>query len=217
MILRPLQPPTVAALFVATGGAYFGVDGVDPWDESRDARKYYGPHPVVAHPPCSAWCQLSGIIEKRWGHKRGEDGGCFASAMDSVRRWGGVLEHPAESHAWRAFKLPRPIPGRWLEYIDRDGPWTVEAAVCEVAQGAYGHRARKRTWLYTVGVSLLPSLNWDRPKPTATVGKARNHGGGDLPRLHQKEAKATPLAFRDVLIDLARRSVGDTKQRVVNS
>ena len=25
----------VAALFVETGGAYFGVPGVDPWDEPR--------------------------------------------------------------------------------------------------------------------------------------------------------------------------------------
>ena len=30
----------VAALFVETGGAYFGVPGVDPWDEPRDARLY---------------------------------------------------------------------------------------------------------------------------------------------------------------------------------
>ena len=41
----------VAALFVETGGAYFGVPGVDPWDVPRDARKYAGPYPVVAHPP----------------------------------------------------------------------------------------------------------------------------------------------------------------------
>ena len=29
---------TVAALFVQTGGCYFGLPDVDPWDESRDAR-----------------------------------------------------------------------------------------------------------------------------------------------------------------------------------
>ena len=42
----------IAALFVATDGCYFGLDGVDPWDIHRDARRYTGPHPVVAHPPC---------------------------------------------------------------------------------------------------------------------------------------------------------------------
>ena len=43
----------VAALYVQRGGAYFGLPDVDPWDEERDARLYPGPHPVVAHPPCS--------------------------------------------------------------------------------------------------------------------------------------------------------------------
>lgn len=32
----------IAALFVATGGAYYGLPGVDPWDAERDARKYAG-------------------------------------------------------------------------------------------------------------------------------------------------------------------------------
>ncbi|MGZ2449608.1 hypothetical protein ACVIRO_002362 [Rhizobium ruizarguesonis] len=33
----------IAALYVETGGGYFGLEGVDPWDETRDARKYAGP------------------------------------------------------------------------------------------------------------------------------------------------------------------------------
>ena len=38
----------VAALYVAKGGAYYGLPDVDPWDEARDARLYAGPWPVVA-------------------------------------------------------------------------------------------------------------------------------------------------------------------------
>ena len=30
----------IAALFVATGGCYFGLPGIDPWDKARDARLY---------------------------------------------------------------------------------------------------------------------------------------------------------------------------------
>jgi len=30
----------IAALYVQTNGAYYGIDGVDPWDEARDARNY---------------------------------------------------------------------------------------------------------------------------------------------------------------------------------
>lgn len=196
-----MTPPvrTVAALFVQTNGCYFGLDGVDPWDEPRDARLYAGPHPVVAHPPCSTWCQLARVNEKRYGHRVGDDGGCFESALASVRTWGGVLEHPAESIAWARFDLIRPQFGTWIRgFLDRG--W-----VTEVQQGAYGHRARKRTWLYYVGPTP-PALDWREPAPTATVSFLTNHGGGDLPRLSKKEAKATPPAFRDLLIELARAS-----------
>ena len=34
---------TIAALYVETDGCYFGLPGVDPWDEARDARLYAGP------------------------------------------------------------------------------------------------------------------------------------------------------------------------------
>ena len=81
----------IAALFVEQGGVYYWRDDVDPWDEERDARKYAGPHPVVAHPPCSRWCQLAKVNEARYGHKVGDDDGCFESALASVREWGGVL------------------------------------------------------------------------------------------------------------------------------
>jgi len=49
----------IAALYVEKNGCYFGLDGVDPWDEERDARKYDGPYPVVAHPPCQLWGRMA--------------------------------------------------------------------------------------------------------------------------------------------------------------
>lgn len=82
----------VAALFVQKGGCYYGIDGVDPWPEERDARLYAGPWPVVAHPPCERWGRYwSGGPSARVKRLRGDDGGCFASALASVRRWGGGL------------------------------------------------------------------------------------------------------------------------------
>lgn len=81
----------LAALFVETGGAYFGLPDVDPWDETRDARNYNGPWPVVAHPPCQRWGRFwHGSTRKPHQFEKGADDGCFASALRSVRRFGGV-------------------------------------------------------------------------------------------------------------------------------
>jgi hypothetical protein len=75
-------------------------------DEARDARLYAGPWPVVAHPPCERWGRYwHGGPSARVRRVKGDDAGCFASALASVRRYGGVLEHPAASSAWRAFGL----------------------------------------------------------------------------------------------------------------
>lgn len=152
----------IAALFVATGGCYFGLPDVDPWDEARDARLYAGPWPVVAHPPCERWSMMNQVNAARWGYRLGEDGGCFASALASLRRWGGVLEHPAESRAFAHFGLPRPGRGGWCASID--GDW-----LTEVDQAAYGHRATKRTWLLFRG-AYPPPLRWRRTRGTHQIG-----------------------------------------------
>lgn len=188
----------IAALYVETDGCYFGLPGVDPWDEARDARKYAGPWPVVAHPPCQRWGAMAEVNFARWGgeHNRpGNDGGCFAAALASVRRWGGVLEHPAMSRAFHAHGLPRPPGIGWTQAADG---W-----LCEVWQSAYGHRANKATWLYYVG-ECPHSLRWDRPKGTHQVGFHDQRGkAANKPTLGKSEAAATPIAFRDELLRLA--------------
>ena len=109
-----MTPPafaTVAALYVDRLGPYPKMPGVEVWDEARDARLYAGPWPVVAHPPCQLWGPFAAINFKRWGgeHNRpGNDGGCFEAALNAVRKWGGVLEHPAFSKAWSGYGLARP-------------------------------------------------------------------------------------------------------------
>lgn len=192
----------IAALFVDARGVYARLPGVECWDRSRDARTYAGPHRVVAHPPCTRWCRLAKAVQGRYGHAPGDDEGCFASALASVRRFGGVLEHPAESLAWPAFGLRTPHrPGGWLP--TRCGGW-----VCSIEQGMYGHRARKTTWLYVIG-ERPPELRWGRSVPTATVSYMTNHGGGDLPRLSKREASATPLDFALTLITIASAARSD--------
>lgn len=188
----------IAALYVQTNGVYYGLPDVDPWDEQRDARLYAGPHPVVAHPPCSRWCRLAGLVEKRWGHKKGEDGGCFEAALKAVRRWGGVLEHPAYSDAWQRFRLPVPSArGRWQQGLC--GGW-----VTELDQAHFGHRARKSTWLYAFGTEL-PKLPRTKARGTIWISNCGNRNAGQVrERILKGPAAVTPIPFRDLLLSIAR-------------
>lgn len=208
----------IAALFVQKDGAYYGLPGVDPWDETRNALNYSGPHPVIVHPPCTRWCRLAGLVEARHGYKKGDDGGMFAFALEAVRRWGGVLEHPAYSDAWPAYGLAPPSWEGWQQTIC--GGW-----VAHVEQGRHGHKAKKATWLYAHGVDAraLPSLQWGRQPDseggaliswcgnhTKRVYASINHGEsrpGRKPvrqRISKTAASATPDEFRDLLLAIAR-------------
>ena len=193
----------VAALFVQPDGCYAGLPFVDVWDEQRDARLYAGPWPVVAHPPCQLWCPMAPINFKRWGgeHNRpGNDNGCFSSALSSVRRFGGVLEHPAKSKAWDAHGLPKPIGAGWQRCLDG-------GYVCEIWQSAYGHRANKATWLYYMGDNPPKALRWSRIAGSHQIGYHDQRGKkANKPTLGKTEANATPVAFRDELLDLAMKS-----------
>jgi hypothetical protein len=188
----------IAALYVQTDGVYYGLDDVDPWDEARDARLYDGPWPVVAHPPCARWCQLAPMMEAMHGYRIGDDGGCFALALSAVRRFGGVLEHPARSLAWDRFGLPTPARHGWGGSLFDPG------IACEIDQAAYGHPARKRTWLYAVGVEPA-QLDWSRPPVTRMVSSF-GHGRRvpESERVRPALASRTPLPFRDVLLAMAR-------------
>lgn len=203
----------VAALYVEPDGVYYGLPGVDPWDEERDARTYTGPHPVVAHPPCQRWGRFwHGSTAKPHQYRLGEDGGCFAMALTSVRNYGGVLEHPAHSKAWSYFGLAKPKAGEgWVKADGFDG-WT-----CQVEQGHYGHMGRKPTWLYSVGIRR-PELNWakgeQRLHPVALekhgyekarrIGMVAMVGGKDKVRIRN----ATPVEFRDLLLRMAVTAYG---------
>jgi hypothetical protein len=199
---------TVAALYVDPNGVYAGLEDVDLWDEERDARLYDGPWPVVAHPPCQRWCMFAKGIETRFGYRVGDDDGCFEAALDAVREFGGVLEHPAHTLAWVEYELPEPstVAG-WTTAIG------VPGAVAYVEQGRYGLPVRKATWLYACGVTL-PELRWGF---NSGMGEYKWHQRRDKlndprddprPRMRGELSAHTPPMFRDVLLDMARSAVG---------
>lgn len=209
----------IAALYVEPQGVYAGLLDVDPWPESRDARTYQGPHPVVAHPPCQRWGRYwSGGPSAKVRRTLGDDGGCFAAALHAVDRWGGVLEHPEASHAFGAHGILWSDPttraaGGWQK-LPSYSPAGARY-VCQVEQGHYGHPARKKTWLYYVGRTPPPELIWGPSQgmrldegfhSKAERLAARAAGKQPIPRLTRAQNLATPIAFRDLLISIARNS-----------
>ena len=200
----------VAALFVQKKGCYSNLQNIDPYDLTRDARKYNGPFPVIAHPPCKRWGNYwFGSPSGTKRYKLGDDDGCFEAALAAVRKYGGILEHPAYSRAWDHFGILKPpSTGGWV-VADWQGGWT-----CHVEQGHYGHRARKATWLYAIGVDL-PYLRWGKSPAQAKLdagfhsaeerAQAKNNGWERNSKefLSHRERAATPIPFRDLLIQIA--------------
>ena len=187
-----------AALYVRADGPYpsmtphwYGVE--------RDARSYTGVLPVVAHPPCKRWGRwwwADGSIAP------GNDGGLFAHALGEIRRCGGIIEHPEGSHAFREFDLPHPVIGAWSR-----GLFPSEWSTC-VSQGAYGHRARKLTWLFFVG-DYPPPLKWKIPEREFAYlcppGRRKNKPGrSGVELLTAKENEVTPQPFANMLAGIVQ-------------
>lgn len=185
---------TVAALYVDPAGVYSTLDGVEPWGlPERDAMAYAGPWPVVAHPPCQRWGKLGsprprGVNRAISGAPVGEDGGCFAAALAALRQWGGALEHPAGSLAWRRFGLFEPTGMGWHQGID--GLW------CGLVwQSDYGHRAPKPTWVLYSGTLPPPPMLAERADP-----------GFRVERMGKAERERSPRPFAEFMVALARHS-----------
>jgi hypothetical protein len=179
---------TVAALYVDTKrGPYPGLAGVDCWGVERDATRYDGPNPVVAHPPCGHW--------GRYHQKAHDDGSTGPVAVDQVRRFGGVLEHPRDSKLWRLCGMPRPGEAR-----DAFGGWTIE-----VRQVDWGHVAEKRTWLYVVGRDDTPPMPPHQPAPPPPpLLRTGRRIRGWVEMMPKTKRHLTPPAFAAWLVELAR-------------
>lgn len=183
----------VAALFVRSDSVYKTLAGVDAWDAERDARRWPGGTPCVAHPPCRGWGRLRHMAKATPAEKA-----LGLLALDYVDRNGGVLEHPHDSTLW-----PH-ASGRSGFLYPVDQSW-------------WGHKARKRTTLYIVGIRPqdLPPVPIDFREPTHIVAGGRPKDAEEAkrkrkawpcrPSVTAREAEATPPAFAEWLVELARR------------
>lgn len=178
----------IAVLFARKDSLYHSLAICDVWDEARDARKWPGGAPVIAHPPCRAWGRLR-TFAKPAPHEKD----LARWAVAQVRQHGGVLEHPAGSTLWADQNLPAPGAR------DAFGGWTLSAP-----QKWWGHRAEKATWFYIVGcepgdIPALPYVMGEAPYvvQTSTKNKPRPH-------ITRAERESTPAALTRWLVALAQ-------------
>lgn len=188
---------TVAVLFTRNDSIYKTLPGCDAWDIDRDALKWPGGAPVVAHPPCRAWGELKHMAKPRPGERD-----LAPWAVDQIRRWGGVLEHPRKSTLWPHCGLPLPGAGR-----DAHGGWTLG-----ISQREFGHLAEKRTFLYIVGLDPrdLPDVPLKLGVATHVIARnnRRNPDGtwmyNHAPEVPRRDREATPQPLAEWLVSVAR-------------
>ncbi len=181
----------IAVLFARADSIYKQLPGCDVWDVERNALLWPGGCPVIAHPPCRAWGRLRGLA-----HIIEEEKALGPWAIEQVRRYGGVLEHPQGSTLWPHCKMPK--SGQRDSY----GGWTLP-----IHQFWLGHRAEKRTWLYIVGIEpadipVLPLVLGEAPCTISTTH--RNYR--TKPETTKAEREHTPRPLAEYLVELARRT-----------
>lgn len=183
----------INALFVREDSIYKTMSGIDCWDIVRDARKYKGDDPVIAHPPCRAWGQLSHMAKPRPDEKE-----LAIFAVNKIREVGGVLEHPAKSKLWKEENLPA------TGARDEFGGFSVV-----VNQHWWCHRAEKKTILYIVGIEPgelpeIPFVMGEAPCVVASSGRRKNGlRSKRRPEITKREREATPAEFAKWLYQIA--------------
>lgn len=190
-----LSECSVSVLFAREDSIYKTLPGCDVYDINRDARLYSGPYPVVCHPPCRSWGRL-----RHFAKPRPDERQLAVFAVEQVRKYGGVLEHPVGSELWAVLGLP--LPGRG---IDRFGGFTQG-----INQNWFGHRAEKRTLLYIVGVGPreIPPIPFTLDYATHVIARNCRNKHSHRPMVSKAEREHTPAQLALWLVDLATRCGG---------
>lgn len=189
----------VAVLFARRDSIYKSFNDLDVFDFERNALNFTGGAPVIAHPPCRAWGELSHLAKPRQGEKE-----LAFFAVDAVRKNGGVLEHPKKSKLWVEIGIN--APGQ----KDAAGGW-----VLPISQHWFGHRAEKKTYLYIVGIEpgqlpIMPMVLGGSTHVITQPGRKANGirlkkgDKGWRPEVTKAEREHTPKELAAWLVDVAR-------------
>ena len=185
---RGLSLCPVAVLFARRDSIYKTFPGCDVYDADRDALSWQGGARVIAHPPCRSWGKLRTFAKAPPGEHE-----LALWAVDQVRKWGGVLEHPRGSRLWPVAGLPRP------GFRDDFGGWTFP-----VNQFWFGHKAQKSTLLYICGIEPRDCppfpVRFDEPLHGVASDPLRG-----LLEISKNDRERTPVEFARWLVELAKK------------
>jgi hypothetical protein len=113
----------ITVLCVQKKSIYKSIDGLDCWDQDRDAYNFTGRNPIIAHPPCAQWSRLHHFAFK---NEREKNLAFFCFQL--IQQNGGIFEHPAGT-----------------SFFKRVG---VSSQVISIDQHWFGYPCKKRTYLY---------------------------------------------------------------------
>jgi len=180
----------IAVLFARHDSVYKTLPGCDVWDKERNALNWPGGCPGIFHPPCRAWGRLRTFANPEPGEKE-----LAVWAVEQVRKFGGVLEHPAQSTLWEHCKLP------FCPYIDEFGGWTLQAP-----QWWWGHKAEKNSWFYIVGIHPvhLPPIPMKLGEPEFVVQSRKR--SDYRPHIPKADRERTPEQLAHWLCQVARET-----------
>ena len=185
----------VAVLFARADSVYKTLPDCDVYDIDRDARKWPGGTPCIAHPPCRLWATLAHMATRA----RPDEKELAFIAVQFIRANGGVLEHPIKSKLWKAAGLPG------IGERDEWGGFTLQ-----ISQWCWGHKADKPTRLYVCGCkrSDVPPMPFRQGPATHVVNTGHGVRKGSpafRPHCTKREREATPPPLAQWLVELAKR------------
>jgi hypothetical protein len=173
----------ISALFIARDSVYKTLPDVDCWDVDRDALNWPGGNPGVFHPPCRLWSMLAHFSKAPESEKE-----LAIWSVGQVRKWGGVLEHPAHSKLWKAAELPPP------------GRKDLFGFTVSLPQQWFGHRAEKPTWLYICKVEpkqIPPNTDRIGRRSIFAVGPRTTHIPSQGPGERRNASSVRQMAHSD--------------------
>jgi hypothetical protein len=180
----------VSALFVSEKSVYKSLVS-DCYDFKRNALNFFGINPVICHPPCRSWGRLSHMCNFDINEHN-----LAYFAIDLIRAYGGVLEHPSGSKLWPNVL---PLPGLTDDY----GGFSIS-----IDQFWFGHKAKKNTMLYICGCQFkdIPSIPLRFESIEFVVAKSNFHKKSvrSRPEVSKKERSDTPILFAKWLISIAQ-------------